>query len=71
MGDHDDRNASLVQLLEDSHDLNAGSAVEVAGRLIREQDLGIIDQRPRNGDALLLPTRKLTGMMTLAPLQTN
>jgi len=71
VGDHDDRNASLVQLLEDSHDFNAGPAVQVSGRLIREQDLGVIDQRPRNGDALLLSAGKLTGMMILAPLQTN
>ena len=58
VGDHHDSNASPVQLLKDSHDFNAGSAVEVAGRLIREQDLRVINERPRNGDALLLSARK-------------
>ena len=71
VGDHHDSDASPVQLLKDSHDFNAGSAVEVAGRLIREQNLGVINERPRNGDALLLSARKLTGMMFLAALQTR
>ena len=34
----------FVQLLKNSHDLDARPAVEIAGRLIREHDFGIVDQ---------------------------
>src|SRR6476619_6447880 len=63
--DHDDSDAVLVELLEDRHDLDAGSAVEIAGRFICQQHLRIIDQRARNRDALLLTARKLTREMVL------
>src|SRR4029077_17327650 len=63
--DHDDRDAALVELLENGHDLDAGSTVEIAGRFICQQDLRIIDQRARNCDALLLTAGKLTRKMVL------
>src|SRR5882757_9727584 len=63
--DHDDGDAMLVELLENGHDLDAGSAVEVAGRFIRQQHLRIIDQRARDRDALLLTAGKLTRKMVL------
>ena len=63
--DHDDGNAVLVELLENGHDLNAGSAVEIAGWFIRQQHLRIIDQRARDRDALLLTAGKLTRKMVL------
>src|SRR5258707_671427 len=64
--DHDDGDAALVESLENGHDLNAGSAVEITGRFIRQQDLRIIDQRARNRDPLLLTAGKLTWKMVLA-----
>src|SRR5438876_7678489 len=64
--DHDDRDAALVELLKNRHDLDAGSAVEITGRFIRQQDLRIIDQRARNRDPLLLTAGKLTWKMVLA-----
>src|SRR6266576_3230367 len=63
--DHDDGDAVLVELLENGHDLNAGSAVEIAGRFICQQYLWIIDQRARERDALLLTAGKLTRKMVL------
>ena len=63
--DHDDGDAVLVELLENGHDLNAGSAVEIAGRFIRQQYLGLVDQRARDRDALLLTAGKLTRKMVL------
>src|SRR6476646_8797780 len=63
--DHDDGDAALVELLENGHDLDACSAVEIAGRFICQQHLRIIDQRARNRDALLLAAGKLTREMVL------
>ena len=63
--DHDDGDAVLVELLENGHDLNAGSAVEIAGRFVRQQYLGLVDQRARDRDALLLTAGKLTRKMVL------
>src|SRR5262249_11202334 len=58
----DDGDAGAAQLLEESHDLEAGARVEVAGRLVGQDDLGRGDERARDGDALLLAARELVGM---------
>ena len=50
-----------VQLVEQREDLVAGAAVEVAGRLVGEQDRRAVDQRPGDGDALLLAAGELVG----------
>src|SRR5437870_3238050 len=63
--DHDDRDAALVELLKNRHDLDAGSAIEISGGFIRQQYLGLVDQRARNRDALLLTAGKLTRKMVL------
>ena len=57
--DHDDRSAGAVERFQQVHDLVAGGRVEVAGRLVGEDDVGIVDQGPGDGDALLLPAGKL------------
>src|SRR3954471_22263192 len=69
--DHDDRDATLVELLKDGHDLDAGSAVKIAGRFIRKEHLRIVDQRARNRDALLLTAGKLTRKMVLTTCKPN
>ena len=46
-------------LLDQLHDLHARFGIERAGRLVRKQDLRIVDESSRNGDALHLPARKL------------
>ena len=59
VGDHDDGRAFLVELAEHPHHLLAVGGVEVAGRLVGEDQLGLADQRAGDGDALLLATRQL------------
>ena len=54
---------SLVQPLKDVHHLDAGSRVEVPGRLVRQQNRRVVDERPRDRDALLLAARELVGVM--------
>src|SRR5215469_3161464 len=44
---------------EQPQDLGRGGRVEVAGRLVGEQHRGVIDQRPGDGDALLLAAGEL------------
>ena len=44
----------------------AGGAVEVAGRLVGHQQIGIGDDRPRDRHALLLAAGELTRVMMLA-----
>ena len=61
VGDHDDRLAGVVQLAQHFHDLLAGGRVEVAGRLVGQDDVGIVDQRPGDGHALLLAAGELGG----------
>ena len=48
-----------VQALEDPHDLDARPRVEVAGRLVRQQDRRVGDQRAGDRHALLLPAGEL------------
>ena len=59
VGDHDDRRALRVELVDQAHDRLAGRAVEVARRLVREHDRGASDQRPRDRDPLPLAARQL------------
>ena len=65
VGDHDhgllvfvDRPADLVQ------QLGRRPGVQAAGGLVREDQVGPGDQRPRRGDPLLLAAGKLAGAMT-------
>src|SRR5437762_5476543 len=60
-----DRDAALyVQLLKNAHDLDAGLRIEVAGRLVGEQQRRAVHRRAGDGDALLLTTRELVRVMT-------
>ena len=62
--DHQHRDAALeVQPLEDPHHLDAGARVEVAGRLVGEQDRRVGDERARDRDALLLTAGQLIRVM--------
>ena len=57
---HDDGLAVLaVERLQQVEDLVAGLAIEVAGRLVAEQQRRIGDDRARDADALLLAARQL------------
>ena len=43
-----------------------GARVEIAGRLVGQQEAGIVDQRARDRDALLLAAGELAGRVALA-----
>ena len=59
VGDDNDRVPRLVKTSEDAHDFRAGLRVEVPGRLVREKDRRIVDERPGDGDALALAAGQL------------
>ena len=60
MGHHDDGLAELsMQRLKQRQDLIGRRSVEIAGRLIADQQARIGNQRPRDGDPLLLATGEL------------
>ena len=56
---HHDHQPVLRHLTQDLHDLDAGLAVQRAGRFIRQQDLRVVYQRAGNGDALHLAAAEL------------
>src|SRR6202158_5825277 len=53
------------------HDFLAGFTVEISRRLVRQQDHGPIDERARNGCALLFASRKLRGAVLHAGREAN
>ena len=63
--------AAAVERDERVHDLVRRPRVEVSGRLVGEKDGRRIDQRARNGDALLLSAGKLSRCVVLALRQSD
>ena len=61
--DQHDRDALIVQLLEERHDLDRHVAVEVSRRLVGEQQRRARHERARDRDALLLTARQLARMV--------
>ena len=51
----------LIQVVENAHDLVAHLAVEVPGRLVREQDARAADDGAGDRDALLLAAESWVG----------
>ncbi len=64
MGDEQDRLAVALKLAKEFHHLVAAARVERPGGLIGEQERGIIDQGPRNRDALLLAAAQTSRVAT-------
>ena len=59
VGDVEDAQAALAPGLEDhAHDLLGGRAVELARDLVGEQEVGLVGERDRDGDALRLASRE-------------
>ena len=56
-----DHNNQFVfgNFLQKFHDLHAGLGIQSAGRLIRKDDIGVVDQSASDGDALHLTAGKL------------
>ena len=59
MRDDDERPPLFRQLREEAHDVAAGGRVEVAGRLVGQDDLGVHRQGTRDGDPLHLTPGQL------------
>lgn len=62
MRDDDHRRAELVDALEQAHDLQRAGGVQVARRLVGDDGAGIVDERARDGHALLLAAGELVGV---------
>src|SRR6187401_3543341 len=65
------RHADRVEALEEVHDLEREVRVEVAGRLVGDQDRRLGDHRTRDADPLLLPRRELERKRALAAQQAH
>ena len=61
--DHADRRAALMQLLQEIHHGLATLRIEIAGRLIGQQDDRFAPDRARDRDTLLLAAGELAGEM--------
>ena len=61
--DDDDGVAFPRKLLEQRHDFRAGLGIEIAGRLVGQQDGRLVDQRAGDGDALALAAGKFVGLV--------
>jgi hypothetical protein len=57
----DDRRSGAVDPVQQLHDPDRGLGVEVAGRLVGQQQRRVVDERARDADALLLAARQLVG----------
>ncbi len=55
---HEHRGADLLELGEQPHDLGRQHRIEIAGRLVRDEDRRFRDDRARDADALLLAGRQ-------------
>ena len=58
-------------LAKQVHDLERQVGIEIAGRLVGEDELRIVDERARDGDPLLLASRQFLGQGVHAVLQTD
>src|SRR6266436_1890555 len=61
VGDLNDRSPSVVEALEELHDFIALRGVQVAGGLVGEDELGILNDRACYANELLLAAGKLVG----------
>ena len=72
VGDHHDRLLELaVELLEQVEDLLGAVAVEVAGRLVGDEQVRVGHDRPGDRHALLLAAGELPGIVVLASFQAD
>src|SRR3989344_988002 len=53
--------AQIIDTLEDFNDIMRIHGIEIARRLIGDQDIGLIDERARYSNALLLAAGKFMG----------
>ena len=65
----DDRPTLCVELREEFKDFASLCRIDVAGRLVRQDDLGIAEQRPCDCGPLALSSRELARAMVCAVIQ--
>ena len=61
MGHHHNRPPGTVEGIEQVHNVVAGGGVEIAGRLVGQNHMRVVDQSSRDRHPLLLSSRKLRG----------
>jgi len=69
-GDHH-RHAHLIEALEEPHDFEGKLRIEIAGRLIGNQQLWSRHHRARNAHSLLFPRREFQGPVFLLAEQAD
>ena len=63
MGADDDRRPLAVDLLEQAHDLGGQVGVEISGRLVGQEEAGVVDDGPGDGDPLLFARGQGVGII--------
>ena len=71
MRHHDDGASLAVQFAQQAQDDLFVDRVQIAGGLVGQNDLGIVDQGARDADPLLLPAGKVGRQMPGAVLQAH
>src|SRR5216684_6333690 len=71
VGDQDDGVAAGGELAEEIENLAAGLGVEVSGRLVGQQQRGLVDQSPGDGHALALAARQLVRLVVHPVAETD
>ena len=61
VGGDDDRRSQMMQFDEQSQQTARKARIDIARRLVRQQQFGADDQRARDRRALFLPARKHDG----------
>src|SRR3954471_24144651 len=63
VGGHDDGRTGAVDPVDQLHDPDRGLGVEVAGRLVAEQERRVVDEGASDADSLLLAAGELVGVV--------
>src|SRR5438309_9556957 len=69
VGCHQNGRAARVDLQQQLNDLPGGRWIEVASRLVRQENPRVVHESARNRDPLLLPTGELVRILVLLPLE--
>lgn len=59
VGHKNDGRAPVVDLLKNFQNLQAGRRIQLSGRFVRQKQVRSVEQRPGNGNPLLLPAGEL------------
>ena len=71
MGGHDDGGAGFVEGFEELHNIERVGAVEVGGRLVGNQEAGLVHHGAGNAQALLLAAGQGNRIGRFAPAQAH